>query len=84
MGGALKRTEGWTHRADVKREVLCVRLLVLLRGIRLLHLLHLQLGRKKSRQVGDGERPGSDHWGVGRETGSLTTDQRAAPSGRDS
>ena len=71
VGGALKRTEGWTHRADVKREVLCVRLLVLLRGICLLHLLHLQLRWKKSRQVGDGERPGSDHWGLEERSGAL-------------
>jgi len=60
--GTMKQREGRTHRADMKREVLGVRLLVLLRGIGLFHLLHLQLRRKQGGQIGDGERPGGDQW----------------------
>jgi hypothetical protein len=48
----------------MKSVVLCICLLLLLRGVGLFHLLYLQLRRKQGREVGDGERSGSDHWEV--------------------
>ena len=79
FGGTVKRVEGRTHRADVQREVLGVCLLILLRGIRLFHLLHLQLRRKEGCQVGDGERPGSDHWEIGRGAQFQSRRPRSGP-----
>lgn len=73
----MRQAEGSTHRADMKSDVLCVCLLILLRRVCLFHLLYLQLRGKQGCEVGDGERSGSNHWELEERHDSVEQPEKA-------